>query len=300
MKARVIGCVLGFVLGDVAGKSAEPPMIYRHNAPESPGDTRYVYHWTVLRAALDRTRAAAGDYRMETGAVMTEQRQIHELQQASAAITVMYLDATPELERTLRPIRIPVDKGLVGFRIFLLRRERLARLAAVRTLADLRPLRLGAGLGWADVPVLQSHGLRVVTGSSYEGLFDMLNNDRFDAFPRGAVEIVDEWETRRGRFPELVIEPELILHFPQPMYFWFARSEEGQRLARRAETGLREMIADGTFDRIFAEHQLPNIQALNLSRRRIIRLTNPHLSPETPLHDRRLWFDPATYVPPPP
>jgi hypothetical protein len=55
------------------------------------------------------------------------------------------------------------------------------------------------------------------------------------------------------------------------------------------------MIADGSYDAIFDRYQRRKIEALRLRQRRRIDLPNPLLGPETPLSDKRLWFDPATY-----
>jgi membrane-bound lytic murein transglycosylase MltF len=79
------------------------------------------------------------------------------------------------------------------------------------------------------------------------------------------------------------------------MYFWFPKTDEGRRLAARAEEGMRMMIADGTYDRIFDKYQRHKIEQLHLKQRRIFRINNPFLGPETPFNDKRLWFDPQTY-----
>jgi hypothetical protein len=36
-------------------------------------------------------------------------------------------------------------------------------------------------------------------------------------------------------------------------------------------------------------------ERLRLKERRVLRIPNPFVGPETPFGDRRLWFDPATY-----
>jgi hypothetical protein len=38
----------------------------------------------------------------------------------------MLLGTTPKMERDLLPVRIPVDKNLNGYNVFLVRKERLA------------------------------------------------------------------------------------------------------------------------------------------------------------------------------
>ncbi len=268
-------------------------MVYIHNAPESALDHRYDYHWEILRTALERTTPRWGPFEMRPSLDMPEKRQAFELRQASGRITVMYLSTTPELERELLPVRIPVDKNLGGYCVLLIRGEDRARFAAVRTLDELRRFPLGLGLGWIDVGILRAGGFQVVTGSSYDGLFRMLVNRRFAAFPRATIEILDEYEARRRSLPDLAIEETLLLYYPLPMYFWFARTEEGGRLAQRAREGMLAMIEDGTYDRIFLRHQQAKIDRLRLRSRRIFRVENPLLGPETPFSDRRLWFDPT-------
>src|SRR4051812_12223337 len=80
-------------------------MFYVYNAPESPQDTRYQYHWEILRTALEKTKEKYGPYRMVASELMTEQRQAFELKHATGKITVMYLSTVPDFETNLVPIR---------------------------------------------------------------------------------------------------------------------------------------------------------------------------------------------------
>jgi len=268
-------------------------MRYIFHPPESPLDNRYEYHWEILRTALERTTAHYGPYVMEPSVFMTEKRQAFEMRNATGKLTVMYLSTTPEFERDLIPVRIPVDKNLGGYCVFLIRKQEQSRFESVRTVDDLRPLSFGLGLNWIDVEILKSNGLKVVTGSNYDGLFDMLANRRFDIFLRAAVEVLGEYDERKDRIPDLCIEPNIILYYPLPMYFWFPKTDEGKRLAERAREGMIGMIEDGTYDRIFYKYQNEKIKCLNLRSRRIIRIKNPFVGPETPFEDKRLWFDPS-------
>ncbi|MBV8544100.1 MAG: hypothetical protein JO093_16185 [Acidobacteria bacterium] len=269
-------------------------MTYIYHAPESSLDVRYLYHWEILRTALERTSPKWGAYRMVPSGFMTERRQAFELKNATGKLTVMYLSTTPDFEQHLIPIRIPVDKNLGGYSIFLIRRGEQKRFAAVRSVDELRRFTYGLGLGWIDVDILKADGFRIVTGSSYDGLFEMLVNKRFDVFLRAATEVLDEYEERKESLP-LVIEDSIILYYPLPMYFWFPKTNQGRRLAARAEEGMRMMIADGTYDRIFDSYQRQKIERLRLKERRIIRIANPFLGDETPFADKRLWFDPQTW-----
>jgi ABC-type amino acid transport substrate-binding protein len=287
---------LAFLLFAIAVvASAQPVMRYVYHAPESSLDVRYLYHWEILRTALERTVPKWGAYRMVPSGFMTEQRQAFELTHATGKLTVMYLSTTPDFEKTLIPIRIPVDKNLGGYCVFLIRKDEQQRFASVRSMDDLRKFTYGLGLGWIDVDILRKSRFKVVTGSSYDGLFEMLVNKRFDIFLRASTEVLDEYEKRKKELPALHIEDNIVFYYPLPMYFWFPKTDEGRRLAARAEEGMRMMIADGAYDRIFDRYQRHKIEQLRLKERRIFRIDNPFLGPETQRSDKRLWFDPQTW-----
>jgi hypothetical protein len=268
------------------------PMLYRYDAPESPLDVRYVYHWEILRTALERTQDTFGPFQMIPSESMTEKRQVYELEHATGKLTVMYLDTTPEHEQNLIPVRIPVDKGLVGYRIFLIRTEDQHTFKNIQSIEDVRKFKFGLHADWIDVDIFRFNKFNVVTGSSYDGLFEMLLHNRFDLFSRGANEIIAEYERRKNMMPGLHIEESLLVCYPAPMYFWFSKNEEGMRLAARAEAGMRAMIEDGTYDRIFLKHYRSAIKRLDLRNRKVLRIKNPFLVPGTPLNETRLWFDP--------
>lgn len=289
--------LLGGGLAVARAATPAPDYLYLYNAPESATDVRYVYHWEILRAALERTRETHGAFEMRRAKVMSESRQAEELMNASGALTVMYLDSKPEFERRLWHVPIPVDKGLAGYRLFLVRAERRDELRRVATLDDLRRFSYGFGFDWVDVSILRASGFRVVTGSSYDGLFEMLEHRRFDVFLRSAAEVLDEVAQRAATMPDLAIEETLCLHYPLPQYFWFARTPAGRRLADRVEEGMRALIADGTFDRIFDRYYRAGIERLRLKERRLFRIESPLVRKELLPADPRLWFEPRTYTP---
>lgn len=263
-----------------------------HNAPETADDQRYTYHWRVLRAALDATRGEYGDYRLEPGQPMSEKLQVIEMQRPQGGLNTLVLDATQALEEALQPVKIPVDKGLLGFRVFLIQAADQPRFAGVQSLEQLRQFRFGQQREWSDVAVYQAAGLPVVSGSSYEGLFKMLMLRRFDAFGRGVTEVGGELAHWRKKYPQMAIEKGLLLYYPLPVYFWFPRTEEGSRHAQRVEAGMLALIANGTLDRLFTEEYGEVIQRFDLQKRRMIRIANPGLPPGQPFDNKAYWFVP--------
>src|SRR6478609_4894561 len=140
---------------------ADEPMRYIYNGPESPADHRYSYHWLVLREALEKTSPKYGAYRMESANYMNEDRQAFELQNQSGKLTVLIRGDTREYEKKFEAVWIPIDKGLLGYRIFLIRSEDQARFTSATTLDDLRNYTIGQGSGWKDIDILKANGLKV-------------------------------------------------------------------------------------------------------------------------------------------
>jgi hypothetical protein len=271
--------------------SAKQPLEVIHQGPESADDKRNEYFWKLLDAALNATRNRRGDYHMREGSMMNGLRAVRELQ--SGDLNIIERSTDLELERTLRPIRIPLDKGVGGFRVFMIRRELQAQLAEVRTLEDLQRFTIGQSGAWSDSDILSRAGFKVMRGNDYEGLFAMLAVGRFDLFSRSVDEASVELEMHRQRFPELVIERNLLLYYPLPRYLFVRRDAEGEQLATRIEDGFAIMQKDGSFDRLFADYRAPFERTLNLKGRRLFRIANPLLSADTPLKTSELWYDPT-------
>ena len=292
MKAKLFilsAWLMIFVVTTVFAKE----MVYIYHKPESRDDVRYNYHWEVLRAALEKTKKDYGTYTMKPSKrMMNEKRQVAELKKGNK-LTIMIRAASQEHERMFTPVRIPLDKGLIGYRVFLIHKEDQPKYSAIKTLDELKKLSVGQGSGWSDVKVWRANGFNVIEGSSYQGLFGMVLRKRFDFFSRGIVEIIGEYEQRKNKMPNLHIEETIAVYYPWPFYFYFPKSEQGRKLAIRVEEGLLALFEDKkTFDPIFFKYHGEALKRHNLKSRKIFRIKNPLLTPETPLNDKRLWYDP--------
>ncbi|WP_444845236.1 substrate-binding periplasmic protein [Duganella caerulea] len=258
-------------------------------------DSRYDYDWAVLRAALEKTTPRFGVFEQhQSDVAMSPPRVVQEMTSPSGRINIFVRATSPELERQFMPVRLPVDRGLLGYRLLLIRAADQQRFSQVKTIADLRRLRAGLGQGWADVPILEKAGVPVVEGSSYEGLFAMLEAGRFDFYSRSADEALREFQERHDGHPRMAVEQTLLLHYPLPRYFFVRRDAEGKLLAKRIETGMEMMIKDGTLDTLFQRYKGDLIKTTAMQKRRVIHLANPKLTPQTPLARGELWFNPLT------
>ena len=272
---------------------ADPVMIYIYHRDEGDIDIRNQYLWRLLRGALERTRDRWGDYVLEPSIAMHQKRRIYVLEHNEAGINVSLFPAQKGLDGALIPVRIPVDRGMLGYRVLLIRESEQSRFEQVRSVEDLKQFTFGLLSWWEDVEILHDSGLKVMPGTSYEGLFKMLSAGRFDAFNRSSSEVLQEYTLRQKDLPGVVIEKHLLLHYPMPAYFWFPNSEDGRKRAERIRVGLTEMLKDGSFQALFDQEFAQLIKTLDMDHRLVIELPNPLLGEGDPLDDASLWYHPS-------
>lgn len=238
------------------------------------------YYFEVLQMALQHTTEEFGPVTLKyTDQGMSPARAAAELASGSGLIQVDVRSWNEERGRTLLQVPLPVDRGLIGYRVLLVRAQDLPKFAAVRSLSDLRRFTYGLLGAWGDVRVFEHNGLPVVRGDNYEGLFRMLVAGRFDAFSRDIDEIQFEFERYAPELPGLAIEETLLLRYRSARYFFVSRTEEGARLAIRIAAGLKRMQQDGSLDELFLRHKRGVLERLNVKGRRVIALDHPQLPP---------------------
>lgn len=264
-------------------------MRYIHPPPESGADVRMNYYWELLQAALEETTPKWGPFDIVVSPKVVSAARAELLLAASSDVTITVRTTSTEREKTLLAVLIPLDKGLTGYRLFLTKTQTQQRLNQVRTLQDLQQFSIGQGINWIDSDILRNAGLNVVTGPNYDSLFAMLGANRFDLFSRGINEIGMEFNFATGQHLDLAIERNLMLYYPLPRYFFFSRTPEGDRLARRVNEGLRMLLKNGKFDKRYQAFKRSILVDLQLAGRRIFRIQNPYLSAATPLAERELW-----------
>ncbi|MCZ4321629.1 hypothetical protein [Pseudomonas anguilliseptica] len=244
---------------------------------------RSLYALAQLQLALDK---AGSSLRLEPSHYSMEQERALVNLEHNDRLDVAWSMTSVEREQRLLPVRIPLDKGLFGWRIALLPKDRAQLLKDVRNLEQLRQFSAGQGHDWPDSEILRNHGLPVRVSSSYGSLFRMLQAQRFDYFPRSVIEVWDELEHPRAK--QLVVDPHVLLHYPTAMYFFFSRKRP--ELAETVRIGMEKAIADGSFERLFQQHFATSLQRARLDQRQLIELHNPLLPNATPLQRRELWF----------
>ncbi len=271
-----------------AWAAARPAVVY----PRTERDLaqRSQYPLQLLQQAL---KASGADLALQPSQqMMVQGRALLELQADRGAVDVVWTMTSREREQELLPIRIPIYKGLFGYRLLLLPRGRpdaQRLLDEVSSLADLGRHTMLQGHDWPDTAILRANGLRVETGTSVDALLHLLQQGRGLAFPRAVLEVDLELDAYAD---QVRLESGLALRYPTAVYFFVRKGDE--QLARQIEAGLERLIANGGFERLFQSHfggilQRHLARAPGSSPRRVFDLHNPLLPAQTPLRRRELW-----------
>jgi hypothetical protein len=258
-------------------------------SPERTGDYYAALLKMILNASKSPKEIIDFDY---SDRQFSQARWIVEVQSGQIN-EVMWTATSKEREQLLRPIRVPIFKGLLGKRILVIRPQDQPKFAQVRNKQDLKKFVAGMGVNWPDADVLLANGFPVTLGGGKDNLYKMLKANRFDYFARGVTEIASE--TRFLADNSLVIENHLLVTYQMPIYFFVSKKNE--ELAQRLENGWKIILKNGEFEKFFINH--PRIKAavdeLKKQKRTIIHLDNPYLPDETPLSNPEYWFDVSQY-----
>jgi len=201
---------------------------------------------------------------------------------------VVSLATTHEREAELLAIKIPIMAGILGMRVLLIHKSQQQQFSSINDKEQLKDYVAGFGEHWGDLSILKENGITVLPVAKYSSLFNMLNAQRFDFFPRGVNEIFSELETYKEQFPDLSIEKSLAIYYPYPVYFFVAKQDEA--IAQRIESGLEKALADGRFKQLFLRHHKDLLQKLNFGKRAIFNLSNDSLPKDAQIDNMDWWL----------
>lgn len=192
--------------------------------------------------------------------------------------------------RGLTPVRVPIFKGILGYRLFVIRQGEQAKFDNVYTIEDLKKLKAGLGKGWGDTLLLQKAGIPMVTTTRARFLWPMLDNKRYDYLP---LAVHEPWEDLALR-PELNLttEQNILIRYDSAMYFYV--NSKNTQLAAVISNGMKKAIADGSYDKLLYESEMIQsaIKYANIENRRVIEIPNPEFHEKTPKENLKYWIKP--------
>jgi hypothetical protein len=172
----------------------------------------------------------------------------------------------------------PLTKGLLGYRLLLVRDESLTKFAQITEPQQLQALSIGIPETWADAALFRHNQYKVVEQGTLDDLFHSLKNGTFDYVALGVNEIEEIFNHSVASMGGISIEPSLMLYYPFPLVFYVNPSNPV--LAERVEKGLKLIASNSEHETLFSHHHGDVAQRLNLRNRKMLTLTNPILPSE--------------------
>jgi ABC-type amino acid transport substrate-binding protein len=270
---------------DILG--ANKPIMVRHSTKMAENEAyakQTDYFDTLLKLALKKSDIPTSLKPVKIPTVIDARKA---LMFEAGMFDVIWLHTSKELESRFLPIRIPLFKGLIGWRVFLIRKENIPVFANAKSIDTLKNLIVGQGNDWPDTTILRANNFNLMTSVHPKNLFDMLVANRLDYFPRSILETENELLFDHNK--QLVVEPTLALQYPTAFYF-FVRKDNFE-LAGIIEKGLEASISDGTFDELFYKNFAKDIQQAQFKQRKVFKLSTPkEMFSHLPLERKDLWF----------
>lgn len=286
----LVSCFLCITL--LASSIVSADTIIRIRGSQSIYDASHEYYKGLILLAYDKIDKKV---RIINSPYMVQSRALKEM--ADGRIIDLYWGgSTAERESDLGFVDIPLIKGLLGFRVFTINKNKIDKFKKIKTLSQLASLNLCQGTHWPDTDIMLASGLNVMPNPVYENMFRQVYNGRCDAFPRGINEAQSEVEARKEIMPNLVVYKKLILYYPFPMYFFTKKSNIP--LLNDLKTGLELALDDGSFDEYMKSHEstkylFPTETWMNS---KVIEINNPFLSHKTNTSNSRYWITPKKGV----
>lgn len=248
------------------------------------GNSEKAYQAILLKHVL--SYSPTKNYQVKPFGISIPKSRAFNLMATDKGIDVMIGTATKERAALYQPIHFPILKGLNGLRIPLINRSTPEMFSNIGSLKDLKQLTLGQFHTWTDVKILEKNGFNVIKGSSFSGLFQMLDKKRIDYLPQSILDI--ERDLKNLGHLGIMADPYIMFKYPSAYYFYVRK--DNHQLAADILHGLEKSLTDRSFDRIFYAYYGDVLDKLNYKHRQTFKLENPFLLESLPKDRRELWL----------
>lgn len=242
--------------------------------------SRQQYEREVLEAALKATNGSHGPWQLQEDLteypLAADEASVFRTKGVDIFGTVAGNAKLADEKKIVIPL--PLMKGLLGYRILIIRAADKAKFAAITSAAQLQQLRMGIPSTWADAELFRQNGYKVEEKGSFDDLFTRLENKEFDYVTFGANEVTGVFNERAAASGKLVVDTSLLVFYPFPLVFYV--NPDNKALAERVTQGLKIISGNGELDNIFNRYFAADLQLVNLPARAMISLKNPMLPDE--------------------
>lgn len=254
--------------------------------PNRDGMGEKAFGYQLLVIALKKS---GEDYRVKIEKEPTNQdRALFNLERGT--ISVVDTGVGKEFESKFDAVYIPIDRGLTGWRIFLINKSKKDEFAKIKTVSELQNRVAGQGIGWSDIKIIENAGIKVVTSPKIESLVTMVEKGRFDFLPLGVNEAYGFLSEFGRKNRDVIVEENIILKYQFARLFYVKKGNK--KLHDDIAKGLENAFQDGTFQKFINSHPFfkEGIEKAKLSSRVVIKIENPFLTEKFKGIDSKWWY----------
>ncbi|AWB66326.1 hypothetical protein C2869_07715 [Saccharobesus litoralis] len=262
---------------------AQQPEIFVHMAAMDSKDQRNQYEIELLQLALSLTQDQhPTPFKLQPTHQADQSGQTHVNLKRTEVLAIkgfyghnffIKFSARNDLLKQLHAVEFPLERGIVGYRVSFVANNN--NLKPPNDLVQLSRHRTVQGIGWLDTQILKHNGINVFTVSKYDNMFAMIASQRAEYFFRGANEWLHEYRNFKPKYPKLVLEQNIALHYPMPRFYFTAKDNIAN--AQRVMRGLKLAYESGKFQQLWFNYYGESIKRTRLSQRHIIELDNPFI-----------------------
>lgn len=263
--------------------------VVTYPGPLYDGDEGHKYPEALLKLALEKTGVR---YKMVPSQRIKQQSKALRQLRENIEVNVVWSITDRQREDDLLAIRIPIAKGLIGWRVMLTHKDKPFYNKVVSSLADLLVYSAVQGIDWPDTKILQANGFNVLGAQNHSEAKNLLSRQQADFYPRSVIEALSELR-QEGADPDIRLKEGIALKYRAAMYFFV--NKRNVTLARLLEVGLERAIDDGSFDKLFYQYHDEILEQLALDEITYFELDNPLLPAKTPVLEARYWYTPGQF-----
>jgi hypothetical protein len=275
----------------VSSSASAATWVVTYPGPLYEGDERHVYPEALLKLALEKTGVR---FEMVPSDRLKYQSKALRQLRENIEVNVVWSMTDRQREEDLLPVRIPIAKGLIGWRVLLTHKDKPFFGKTITSFSDLLVYSAVQGLDWPDTKILQANGFNVLAAQNHAESASLISRQQADFYPRSVIEVLSELNAADAD-PDLRLKQGVALHYKTAMYFFV--NKKNKTLAKLIEVGLERAIADGSFDELFFKHHGETLKQLELENMLHFELDNPLLPLNTPVFDAHYWYTPQENSP---
>ena len=245
--------------------SAETIVSFRHqHAVEKH------YQHSALILALEKTVSSHGTFTMKyIKEPMNDRRARAEILKNNFPNFVMAMAGSAEKFIRFSYAPFPIELGLLGYRLPMHHKSNLSTFSKIKTLNELKSLRVVQGEGWHDSQILKDNGFTAVSEVNSKRFGKMLTSNRVDLFFSSLSDI------NYHLSDTIVLNKKFAIFYSSPRFY--IANKNNTAIIERIYKGLTLAFNDGSLLELMDKNFAPELLKLDASNRVIFRLKSEHI-----------------------